>query len=215
MTSPEPQPLPPDPNPDPIEPEDPDQRPQAAAIDPELPILVQPVPTPKWPKVIGTVQALTGLQVALVMLCGNCSYGWALVGAFSWVAEYFDLAVDPFSFGVYSAWAVGFAAIFTYACFTSRWAGRADRRARTTILIGTAVLVGFTAVTIAFMGVGDPQFTKIILIAAAPSLIIQAVVLQCVYGREGSRWFNSSETTQPDGSAEPDGSGLGNGDNPA
>ncbi|GAA2132830.1 hypothetical protein [Glycomyces algeriensis] len=90
-------------------------------------------------------------------------------------------------FAVPWAWGVGFAAIFTYAYFTNRWAGRADRRARTTIIIGTAVLVGLTVLTLPMMGwEGGVAW---VLIAATPSLIIQTIVLRCVHGREGRRWF--------------------------
>jgi hypothetical protein len=195
MTSPEPQPLPPDPNPDPIEPEDPDQRPQAAAIDPELPILVQPVPTPEWPKVIATMRILTKVQVALVMILGNCSFGFPLVVAIGWAAALFN--EEAADFAVPWAWVVGFAAIFTYAYFTNRWAAQADRRARTTIIIGTTVLVVFTAATAAFVGWLIPGLIMVILPAAAPSLIVQAIVLRCVYGREGRRWFNGGETARP------------------
>lgn len=151
-------------------------------------MLLQPVPPPKWPKVINTVRFLTGLQVALVMICGNCSFGLPLLGAIAWPAERFNWNEDPAGFATPWAWAVGLAAILTYAHFTNRWAGEADRRARTTIIIGTAVLVGLTALTVPIM-MWEPGLTTVILIAAAPSLIVQAIVLRCVYGREGRRWF--------------------------
>ena len=151
-------------------------------------MLLQPVPPPKWPKVINTVRFLTGLQVALVMICGNCSFGFALLAAITWAAERLNWSENAAGDAIPWAWGVGFAAILTYAYFTNRWAGRADRRARTTIIIGTAVLVVLTAVTISMAG-SDTSWIKIILLAAAPSLIIQAIVLRCVYGREGQRWF--------------------------
>ena len=50
------------------------------------------------------------------------------------------------------------------------------------------MLVGFTAVTVPIM-MWEPGLTTVMLIAAAPSLIVQAIVLRCVYGREGRRWF--------------------------
>lgn len=161
---------------------------------------LQPVPPPKWPKVISTVRVLTGVQVALVMICGNCSFGVPLLAAIVWVAERFNWNEDAAAFGIFWAWALGFAAIFTYAYFTNRWAGRADRRARTTIIIGTAVLVVFTAATISIVG-SNADWIAITLLAAAPSLIMQAIVLRCVYGREGRRWFGSSEAARMDGSA--------------
>lgn len=176
-----------EPTPPPQHPVNPDREPQEAAIDPELPILVRPAPSPKRPTVITTVRVLTWIQVVLVMICGNCSFGWTLFAAFAWVAEYFDLAADPFGFGMLSAWAVGLAAISTYAYFVHRWSGRADRRAQTTIIIGTAVLVACT-VGAAVIGV-DQNTTAIFLIAAAPSLIVQAIVLGCAYSWEGRRWF--------------------------
>jgi hypothetical protein len=169
------------------EPVDPDRHPQEAAIDPEMPILVQPVPTPEWPKVITTVRILTGVQVALIMILGNCSFGFPLVLAIGWVTALFN--EEAADFAVPWAWAVGFAAIFIYAYFTNRWAAQADRRARTTIIIGTAVLVVFTAATAAFLGWLFPGLLVVILPAAAPSLILQVIVLRCVYGREGRRWF--------------------------
>jgi hypothetical protein len=167
------------------DPVNPDRQPQTDTTDPGLPILVQPVPRPKRPSVITTARTLTWIQVALVMICGNCSFGWALQWAFASAAEYFGIAADPFGFGVLSAWAIGFAAISTYAYVVHRWSGRADRRARTTIIIGTAVLVGCTAVAIPVLwpNVG------LVLVASAPSLILQAIVVECVYCREGRRWF--------------------------
>ncbi|MFC3495166.1 MFS transporter [Glycomyces rhizosphaerae] len=179
---------------------DPDREPETAAFDPESPILLRPVPSPDWPKAISTMRVLTGVQVVLVMICGNCSFGFPLLAAISWAAERFNWNEDAAGFAIPLAWAVGFAAIFTYAYFTNRWAGRADRRARTTIIIGTSVLVGFTAVTIPFT-TWAPGLIMIILGAAAPSLIIQAIVLRCVYGREGRRWFDSGEAARMDGSA--------------
>ncbi|WP_205323987.1 hypothetical protein [Glycomyces sp. YM15] len=164
---------------------EPDRQPQAT--DPESPILVQPVPHPKWPKVITTVRVLTGLQVALVMILGNCSFGVPLLGAIAWITTQFS--EDAADFAILWTWAVGFAAIFTYAYFTNRWAGRADRRARTTIIIGAVVLVSFTAVAIAVIGWVDRDLLIYVLPAATPSLFIQAIVLRCVYGREGRRWF--------------------------
>ncbi|MDA1358073.1 hypothetical protein O1R50_00445 [Glycomyces luteolus] len=174
------------PSQDPI---DPDSQPETAASAPEMPILVRPIPRPKRPKVISTVRILTGVQVALVMVTGNCSFGIPLAGAIAWPAERFNWHEDPGGIAILWAWVIGFAAIFTYACFTNRWAGEADRRARTTIIIGTAVLVGLTALTIPIM-VWEPALTTIILIAAAPSLILQAIVLRCAYGPQGRRWFN-------------------------
>lgn len=167
----------------------------------ELPILLRPVPRRDWPNAITTVSVLTWVQVALVMICGNCSFGWALLAAFAWVADYFDLAVDPFGFGVLTAWAVGFAAISTYAYFVQRWSARADRRARITILIGTAVLAGCTAGAVLGVGAVPLDNIKLILLAAAPSLLIQAIVLRCAYGPEGRRWFNGSKADGMDRSA--------------
>lgn len=61
------------------------------------------------------------------------------------------------------------------------------------------MLIGLTAVTIPIgMEIGGSELTTVVLIAAAPSLIIQAVVLRCVYGREGRRWF------EPEGPARVD-----------
>jgi hypothetical protein len=166
-----------------------------------MPVLVQPVPKSRWPKAIKTVRVLTVMQVVLVMLCGNCSFGWTLVAGFGWLANYFGLTADPLGFGIYSAWAVGFAAIVTYAIFTDRWTVRADRRARTTIIIGTVVLVSFTAAAIAIWRWTGDDITGAILVAAAPPLILQAIALGCVFGHEGRRWFASSEADRMDGSA--------------
>jgi MFS family permease len=160
-------------------------------------VLLQPVPPPKWPNVISTLRVLTGVQVALVMICGNCSFGYPILVAISWAAERFNWHENAVGFAIPWAWAVGFAAIFVYAFCTNRWAGRADRRARITIIIGTSVLVGCTAV-----GTQTAWFQyPIVLAAAAPSLIIQAIVLRCAYGREGRRWFDSGEAARMDGSA--------------
>lgn len=151
---------------------------------------VQPVSPPQLPRVISTVRALTGSQVALVMICGNCSFGLPLFGAIVWAAERFNWNQNVVGwFGIPLVWAVGFAAIFTHAHFTIRWTGRADRRARTTIIIGTAVLVGLTAATIP-IGFDEDEIS-FILVAPMPSLIVQAIVLWCVFGREGRRWFAS------------------------
>jgi hypothetical protein len=179
----------------------PGRRPKRSTAYPEMPVLVQPVPKSRWPKAIKTVRVLTVMQVVLVMLCGNCSFGWTLVAGFGWLANYFGLTADPLGFGIYSAWAVGFAAIVTYAIFTDRWTVRADRRARTTIIIGTAVLVSFTAAAIAIWKWNGDDITAAILLAAAPPLIIQAIALRCVFGHEGRRWFASSEADRMDGSA--------------
>jgi hypothetical protein len=192
--------------PDPIEqrptmpaqdPADADRQPQTAPIDPGMPILVQPVPSPKWPPVITTVRNLTGIQVVLVMIFGNCSFGIPLLGAIIWTSVRFDWN-DVAGFGIPLAWTIGFAAILIYAYFTNRWAARADRRARTTIIIGTAVLICFTAAAIPLFGWGA---VAVVILAAAPSLTIQAIVLRCVYGREGRRWFDGSEAARMDGSA--------------
>jgi hypothetical protein len=162
-------------------------------------VLLQPVPRPERPRAINTVRALTAVQVALVMVCGNCSFGWPLAMAIFWVAEYFGAAAE--SFAILGAWAVGFAAITTYAYFVHRWSARADRRARTTIIIGTAVLVGCAAGAIPLLGGSVPETAQFVLLASAPSLLIQAIVLWRVYGREGRRWFDSSEAAGMDGSA--------------
>jgi hypothetical protein len=162
-------------------------------------VWLQPAPRPKWPNVISTVRALTGVQVALVMVCGNCSFGWPLAMAIFWVARYFGVAGESFAF--FGAWAVGFAAITTYAYFVYRWSARADRRARTTIIIGTAVLVGCAAGAVPLLGGSVPETAQLVLLASAPSLLIQAIVLRCVYGREGRRWFDSSEAARMDRSA--------------
>jgi hypothetical protein len=166
-----------------------------------MPILVRPVPRSDRPHAISTVRALTGCQVVLVMLCGNCSFGWPLVAGFGWLANYFGLAADPLGFGILAAWAVGLAAIVTYAFFTDRWTVRADRRARTTVIIGTAVLVSFTAAAIAVWKWNGEDITVVVLLTATPSLIIQAIVLRCVYGREGRRWFASGEAARMDEAA--------------
>jgi hypothetical protein len=166
-----------------------------------MPILVQPVPKSRWPKAIKTVRVLTVMQVVLVMLCGNCSFGWTLALGIGWAAKYFGLTADVIGFGIPSAWIVGFAAIFTYAYFTNRWAARADHRARTTIIIGTVVLVSFTAAAIAIWRWNGDDITGAILVAAAPPLILQAIALGCVFGHEGRRWFASSEADRMDGSA--------------
>lgn len=167
-----------------------------------MPILLQPVPRPKWPKAITTARILTRVQVALVMITGNCSFGIPLVAAIGWTATRLDGTEDGFGFAVPWAWAVGFAAILSYAIFTDRWAVRADRRALTTINIGTTVLLGFTALAIPIViWLGDPELTMVVLLAAAPSLIVQAIVLRCVYGPDGRRWFASSEAAQLDESA--------------
>jgi hypothetical protein len=179
----------------------PGRRPKRSTAYPEMPVLVQPVPKSRWPKAIKTVRVLTVMQVVLVMLCGNCSFGWTLVAGFGWLANYFGLTADPLGFGIYSAWAVGFAAIVTYAIFTDRWTVRADRRARTTIIIGTVVLVSFTAAAIAIWRWTGDDITGAILVAAAPPLILQAIALGCVFGHEGRRWFASSEADRMDGSA--------------
>lgn len=52
------------------------------------------------------------------------------------------------------------------------------------------MLVGLAALTIPVM-VWVPDLTTILILAAAPSLIVQAVVLGCVHGREGRRWFET------------------------
>lgn len=184
------------PSPDPVEP---DSEPKEAAVGPELPSSVQPATRPELPKVITTVRALTVVQVVLVMIGGNCSFGIALFAAIAWPIDRFNWHEDP-SVAIPWAWAVGFAAISTYAYFTNRWACRGDRRARTTIIVGTAVLVGFTAVAILFLP-WDPVFVTVILLAAAPSLIVQAILLRCVYGREGRRWFDSADDARMDGAA--------------
>ncbi|GAA2164181.1 hypothetical protein GCM10010403_47120 [Glycomyces rutgersensis] len=177
----------------------PGRRPKRITADPEMPILVRPVPKPNRPTVITATRTLTWIQVALVMICGNCSFGWALLGAFAWVAIYFDLS-DPFGFGMLSAWIVGFAAITTYAYFVHRWSSRADRRARTTVVIGTAVLVACIAGAFRALG-SNPNEAGIVLFASVPSLIVQAIVLGCVYGPEGRRWFASGAVGRMDGSA--------------
>ncbi|MDN3238524.1 hypothetical protein [Glycomyces tritici] len=180
------------------EPAEPDRQ-QSDTPDVEEPILVRPVPPHPWPKAISTARSLTGIQVALVMICGNCSFGLPLLGAIAWVTERLSQHGNADDYVILWTWVVGFAAIVTYAYFTNRWAGRADRRARTTIIIGTAVLVGFTALTIGFVTMLDPQLIKFVLIAAAPSLILQAVVLRCVYGGEGRDWFGDDEAVRTDG----------------
>lgn len=176
--------------------QDPDDQPAAAAPDPETPILVRPVPRPEWPKVITTARVLTGVQVALVMITGNCSFGIPLASAIAWPVEVFNWHEDPGGIAILWAWVIGFAAILTYACFTNTWAGEADRRARTTIIIGTAVLVGLTALTGAAFAFWEPALAVIVLIAAAPSLIVQAIVLRCVFGPEGRRWFERERLEQ-------------------
>lgn len=180
---------------------DPDLQPGAAQPDPEMPILVRPVTRPKWPRVISTVRVLTGVQVALVMITGNCSFGIPLVGAFVWTAERFGWAAkDAIGYGILFAWVGGFAAIFTYAYVTIRWVGRADRRARTAISIATAVLATFTAAAIPIME-WDSNTAGIILITSAPSLVVQLIVLDLVSDREGRRWFESREGARMDGAA--------------
>ena len=169
------------------DPVDPDHQPQAAAIDPEMPILLQPVPPPKWPKVISTVRALTGVQVALVMICGNCSFGWPLASAIAWVVERFNWHEDA-TIAIPWAWGVGFAAISTYAYFTNRWAGRggppgADHDYHWNG--GAGRLDRCNHSDRVRYGTG----WNFVLFAAVPSLILQAIVLWCVFGREGRRWF--------------------------
>ncbi|MEU5156204.1 hypothetical protein [Glycomyces sp. NPDC021274] len=166
-----------------------------------MPILLQPVPRAKWPKAITTARILTRVQVALVMITGNCSFGFPLVIAIAWPVERFDWHEDPGGIAIIWAWVIGFAAIVTYACLIDLWAGEADRRARTTIIIGTAVLVGFTAVTIATFAIWEPALAVVVLIGATPSLIVQAIVLRCVYGWEGRRWFDGSEAGRMDEAA--------------
>ena len=168
-------------------------QPQPASTGSEVPILVQPVTRPDWPKAIATVRVLTGWQVALVMVFGNCSFGITLLRAIGWIAERLNWTEDPLGFGILGAWTVGLAAIIIYAHFTIRWARRADRRARTTIIIGTAILVGLTVAAIPISG-SDPEAFVVVLLFAAPSLIVQAVVLRRVYGRDGRRWFNGKNT---------------------
>lgn len=180
------------------QPVDPDDQPQEPLFGNELPSLLRPVPRPKWPKVITAVRVLTGVQVALVMITGNCSFGIPLASVIAWPAELFNWHEDPGGIAILWAWAIGFTAILTYAYFTNTWAGEADRRARTTIIIGTAVLVGLAALTGVAFAFWEPVLTAIVLIAAAPSLIVQAIVLRCVYGPEGRRWFNSSEADRMD-----------------
>lgn len=170
---------------------EPFRRPRRAPINRRMPIRVQPVPRPRWPKIITNLRILTGVQVALVMIGGNCSFGIPLAAAIAWPVEWLDLHEDPGGIAIILAWVVGLAAILTYAYFTNHWAGEADRRARTTIIIGTAVLVGLTALTIPIM-VLLPDLTTIMLTAAAPSLILQAIALRCVYGPQGRRWFDGN-----------------------
>jgi hypothetical protein len=62
------------------------------------------------------------------------------------------------------------------------------------------VLVGFTAVSLPLAG-WHQGFATIALIAAAPSLVIQAIALGCVYGRAGRRWFGGRGTARMDDSA--------------
>lgn len=182
------------------DPVDPDRQQPAAGTDAELPILVQPVARPDWPRVISTVRVLTGVQVALVMVFGNCSFGVPLAAAISWAIELLNLNEDA-SLGIPWAWAIGFAAIFTYSCFTIRWAGEADRRARTTVVIAMVVLATFTAITAAFAAWVWPGLIAVVLLTAAPSLIIQTIVLRCVFSDEARQWFTSSEAGRMDGSA--------------
>lgn len=75
-------------------PVNPSERTQKPAIDPELPILVRPVPRPEWPKAISAVRVLTGVQVALVMITGNCSFGIPLVAVIGWPIERFNWHED-------------------------------------------------------------------------------------------------------------------------
>ncbi|THV28301.1 hypothetical protein [Glycomyces paridis] len=168
-----------------------DRLPQTHESDPDMPILVRPVPTPRWPTAISTARVLNRLQVALVMIGGNCSFGFPLLVAIVWPIERFDLHENAAGVGIPVAWIIGFAAICTYAIFTNRWAGRADRRARTTVVIATAVLAGFTALTL-LASARTPGLAIVVLVAAAPSLIVQAFVLRCVYGPQGHRWFERS-----------------------
>jgi hypothetical protein len=165
-----------------------------------MPILVRPVPRSDWPRAISTLRVLTGWQVALVMVFGNCSFGVPLLGAITWTASQLNWD-DGAEYGIPLTWAVGLAAIATYAHFTIRWAGRADRRARATVVVGSAVLVTFTAITAAIAAWWWPGSIPVVLLTAAPSLIIQGIALRCVYGSEARRWFASSEADRMDGSA--------------
>ncbi|MFG3340070.1 hypothetical protein [Glycomyces sp. NPDC048151] len=171
---------------------DPEPQPPTDAPAAEMPILVRPVPTPSWPKVIARVRVLTGWQVALVMLGGNCSFGVPLAAAISGIAMLFGWD-DVAEYGAPLAWAVGFAAIFTHAYFTTRWAGRADRRARITVVIAMVVLATFTAITVVFVALIWPALIWVVLLTAAPSLIIQTVVPRCAFGPEGRRWFGERD----------------------
>jgi hypothetical protein len=181
----------------PQDPTAPGRRPKRSTADPEMPILVRPVPGRNRPKVVSTVRVLTGWQVALVMVFGDCSFGVPLLGAITWTATQLNWD-DGAEYGIPLAWAFGLAAIVTYAHFTIRWTARVDRRARTTVAIGMAVLVTFTAITLAIAVWWWPGSIPVVLLTAAPSLIIQAIVIQCVYGREGQRWFDSRETARMD-----------------
>lgn len=179
MSGPPMDPTPPAPDPEPQPPTD--------APAAEMPILVRPVPRSDWPRAISTVRTLTGWQVALVMILGNCSFGMPLLEAIMWTATQLNWD-DALGYAILLAWAVGLAAIATYAHLTIRWAGRADRRARIVIIIGTATLVCLTALAVPPTE-WDSHSIGFVLLVAAPSLHIQAVVLRCVYGREGRRWF--------------------------
>lgn len=179
------------------DPTDSEPRQESAAVEPGMPILVRPVPGPKVPNAIGNARVLTWGQIALVMICGNCSFGWPLFAAFSLPADRFNWSDDPAGFAIPWAWAVGFAAIFTYAYFVNRWADRADRRARTTIIIGTAVLVSLTIAAIVMWGWAQ-SITPFILLTSAPSLIVQAIVLGLVYSSEAQRWFSGRWSVAPE-----------------
>lgn len=163
-----------------------------SARPPSPPHSTDPIRTPdapprsERPQSIKAAQRLVIAQAVASLLCGfnpfyifAYAFGFPIMALFSWVAD--DLGI-----GFLATLIIAPTCGITYAAVLHRWLGRADRRARPAVVVGTVVLLSLVATYPVVVGW---RFVEIALVTGAPSLVLQAILLYLVFGPAGRRWF--------------------------
>ncbi|MQM24376.1 hypothetical protein [Glycomyces albidus] len=187
---------------------EPDAEPKEAALGPEppasSPILDRistkrrhdhgrPLMVPDRPGTLIAAQVFVGLQAVALVCCGILPvfFWWP---AFMAAVVYFLPVVGGGDSWLWIAMAIVPIGAAAYAVVTIMRLGNGDRRSRTWVGAGLAVLIALAVAGALLMWVNEHGGIRLAVVSALPSVLLQSFAWMCTHVEPTEQWFRECES---------------------
>ncbi|MEU5156203.1 hypothetical protein [Glycomyces sp. NPDC021274] len=151
-----------------------------------------PPKTPDRPGTVTAAQVFVGLQAAALFCCG-------LLPVFAWWPAFMAAVVfylpglSGVDSGLWIAMVIVPVGAAAYAVITIRQLGNGDRRARTWVAAGLAMLIVLAGASALLLFEFEGGGSVLALVSALPSVLLQLFAWMCTHSEPTEQWFRECE----------------------